>query len=435
MNTLSHDREANQSKSAAERVSKKESSSESTVRFRDDRPEAFAQRKLQEAMNNSHRVTQLQSHQNVANNNSSALQFAGKAELQDIVDTTYPPIAKTLMAGVLDESSATAAAKKVYDNMFAYAPAHWSYKAGTTNSQGGSIIEGNATVGMCETYRNAFKYMLEQYVVPLTADYADFAGGFEIKEGQALATTKFVTKANLALLGNSSGYNVSRELDASNGTTSAVKHFLFSGHWQLIVNGKTYDPLFHEGKDSDIQWVITWVSDSYYTSGDVWFVANREAGPTSGGEFGTRYFLVRNPDRLEEPVKESDDVTNSHTVITEVLDDLVRVKTEWNRVRQQWTGKKAWRTPVQRDQAPQWIANLEALRNRANTAPEDNLLAKMTAQISCSILRTCQSKARLAILHLTDLKDTTKTKEMGPSLDRAIAPLNDALDRGIIRDI
>jgi hypothetical protein len=61
----------NKSKTVANNLSKKGNNAESTFQFENNRPESIAQRKLQEAINNSPQVTQLKSYQAMADKNSA----------------------------------------------------------------------------------------------------------------------------------------------------------------------------------------------------------------------------------------------------------------------------------------------------------------------------------------------------------------------------
>jgi hypothetical protein len=71
MNTHTDKTQENKSQSVANTVSQKQSG-ESTFQFEDNRPEAIAQRKLQEMANNSPQVSQLRAFQDMANKNSQA---------------------------------------------------------------------------------------------------------------------------------------------------------------------------------------------------------------------------------------------------------------------------------------------------------------------------------------------------------------------------
>lgn len=84
MNTHADKTQENKNQSAANALSQKQSSSKTTFQFVDNRPEAIAQRRLQEFANNSPRVSQLQALQNMANNSPWAKQAA---QLQIMADT------------------------------------------------------------------------------------------------------------------------------------------------------------------------------------------------------------------------------------------------------------------------------------------------------------------------------------------------------------
>lgn len=73
MNTHAEKTQENKSQAVANGFSQKQSSSESTFQFVDNRPEAIAQRKLQEMANNNPQLKQLKAIQEMANN-SNALQ-------------------------------------------------------------------------------------------------------------------------------------------------------------------------------------------------------------------------------------------------------------------------------------------------------------------------------------------------------------------------
>ena len=77
----------NKSQSVAKAVSQKQSSGESTFRFVDNRPEAIAQRKLEEMANNSPQVRQLKAFQDMADNSYQAKQMA---QLQAMADNNCP---------------------------------------------------------------------------------------------------------------------------------------------------------------------------------------------------------------------------------------------------------------------------------------------------------------------------------------------------------
>jgi hypothetical protein len=76
MNKHADKTQKNNSQSVANGESQMQSSGESTFQFVDDRPEAVAQRKLQEMANNRPRATQLRDFQNMTNNSQQSKQAA-----------------------------------------------------------------------------------------------------------------------------------------------------------------------------------------------------------------------------------------------------------------------------------------------------------------------------------------------------------------------
>ena len=370
----------------------------------------------------------------------SIRRFVDKNTLEETVAGWDSAVEKTLMAGVLGTASADAAVAKVYANMFTYAKANWTYKASHGSGNGTGLIAGGSDVGMCETYRNAFKIVLEK-LKALTADYAAFQDGFEIADGQALVSTKFVTNENLALLGNAQGYNVDQELDAGTGATKAATRYLFSSHWQLIVNGKTYDPLFQSVNVNNAAWNIDKLSDTYYQaqSEEVAFVNNPAAGPTDGGEFAGRYVMVRNLAALENSVKEADEVKDAHTALTETRDAIAAIKATRNTKRTNYFGKASWRKGIQTADAPALVAVLEKLRDDAQDAVDagapDTVLGKMVQQASIPILTEAKYQAGIASRKLTALIAVTTISDMGTPLDEATEALVAALAQPIMKDI
>jgi hypothetical protein len=83
MNTHADKTQENKSQSVSALDSQMQSDGESTFQFVDNRPEAVAQRKLQEMANNSPRVSQLKAFQDMANNSPQAKQTA---QLQAMAD-------------------------------------------------------------------------------------------------------------------------------------------------------------------------------------------------------------------------------------------------------------------------------------------------------------------------------------------------------------
>ncbi len=99
MNTHADKTLINKSQTVTNRLPKLQSKSESTFQFVDNRPEAIAQRKLQEAISNSPRVQQLKAYHEMANNSpqvsqlralqdraNNSPQFSQTAQLQAMAD-------------------------------------------------------------------------------------------------------------------------------------------------------------------------------------------------------------------------------------------------------------------------------------------------------------------------------------------------------------
>jgi len=89
MNTHAAKIPKNQSQSAANAVSQKQSGGESTFQFVDNRPEAVAQRHLQEMANNSPHVKQLRAFQGMANSSPQAKQGIPIQSMDDNYSDNY----------------------------------------------------------------------------------------------------------------------------------------------------------------------------------------------------------------------------------------------------------------------------------------------------------------------------------------------------------
>jgi hypothetical protein len=88
MNTHANKTQENKSRSVANSVALKKSNSESTFQLVDKRPEAIAQRKLQETANNSPQFSKLRAFQEMANNSSQAKHAAQLHPLQRLEPNT-----------------------------------------------------------------------------------------------------------------------------------------------------------------------------------------------------------------------------------------------------------------------------------------------------------------------------------------------------------
>ena len=83
MNTHADETQENKSQTVTAEASQIQSGGESTFQFVDNRPEAIAQRKLQEMANNSPQVSQLRAFQDMANNSPQAKQTAQLKAMAD----------------------------------------------------------------------------------------------------------------------------------------------------------------------------------------------------------------------------------------------------------------------------------------------------------------------------------------------------------------
>jgi hypothetical protein len=94
MNTNADKTQKNKSQSVANAVSHKQGSNKSTFQFVDNRPEALAQRKLQEIAHNSPQAMQMSIYQEMANNSTQSKQDAQLKALVDNHSSQQKPIQK-----------------------------------------------------------------------------------------------------------------------------------------------------------------------------------------------------------------------------------------------------------------------------------------------------------------------------------------------------
>ena len=94
MNTHADKTQENESQSVSSDNSQIQIDGESTFQFEDKRPEAIAQRKLQEMANNSPKVSQLRTFQEMANNSPQVKQTAQLQSMADNHSAQQQPIQK-----------------------------------------------------------------------------------------------------------------------------------------------------------------------------------------------------------------------------------------------------------------------------------------------------------------------------------------------------
>lgn len=104
MNTHADKTQENKSQSVANAVSQKQGGGESTFQFVDNRPEAIAQRKLQEMAKNSPQVKQLRTFQAMANNSRQAKKAVQLQTMADnsVMQQPYPIQKKENNTGLPD---------------------------------------------------------------------------------------------------------------------------------------------------------------------------------------------------------------------------------------------------------------------------------------------------------------------------------------------
>lgn len=203
-----------------------------------------------------------------------------------------PAMAQTLLEGVLEKHTIDAAVRQIYDNMFT--KTGWKYNATTANAVGRTYIEGGQTVGMCESYRNAFAFILNIYD-GLRRTHPDDAvknGALDVQPGDDLVADRLYTRPGLTLMGATAlKGNVYLQVDgtgkALNTGMENVNTFIFRGHWTLVVNGVGYDPIFHSPGVSTLGATL----DANYSDGTGRFLADT-GKPIPTGEFGATFVHV-----------------------------------------------------------------------------------------------------------------------------------------------
>jgi hypothetical protein len=213
-------------------------------------------------------------------------------ELPDI--SGLSETAQALLEGVLEKNTINAAVRQLHANTFT--KTGWKYTATTGNVSGQSYVNGGQKAGMCESYRNAFGYILSVYD-NLRATHPVAAirtGDLDIENGDDLSDKRFYTKTGLTLMGATKlKGNVYLEADGDGTLISAdrntINRFVFKGHWTLKVNGVEYDPIFPGSIDQDnVQAEL----DEKYSNGTMRLFPDTRY-PIDTGEFGATFVLVK----------------------------------------------------------------------------------------------------------------------------------------------
>jgi len=280
--------------------------------------------------------------------------------------------------------------------------------------------------------------MLETYLIPLTRDYDPLSDELTIEEGQALTSTKFVTRSGLALLGRPAAYNVSKTVNAETGAEGVAQRYLFSSHWQLIVGGTTYDPLFDSTVVADpIEWTLSTSSPDYYTAkeAEVAFVALAGEGPTADGEFAGQYAVITNPGDHEDAVAANPVVAASKAEINDVLGQIVTLHSGWAAMQAKRTGKARWETRARRTAGEiavplrqrKELASAEAATHAAQ--PVGPLVDRAKRDTLRGILEQISYRSRQAAVKLEDIaNDLTTRDDMGKRLQETINELTLAMN-------
>jgi hypothetical protein len=167
------------------------------------------------------------------------------------------PGMEKLLAGVLEKTSIDEAVAQMYHNL--HHNMGLTYVAMSGDRPDG-ILGGGSTKGMCETFANLFEKGLAEYKKLKSEHPAEAVrnGALDFEIDRQLATTKFVTRTGLSLIGSGIQGNVYLEVDEKgeclNNGFDAVNRFIFKGHWTIKVNGRNYDPIFEsiDEKNADI---------------------------------------------------------------------------------------------------------------------------------------------------------------------------------------
>lgn len=200
-----------------------------------------------------------------------------------------PATLQKLLTGAVAKTTINEAVRQIYDNMFTLTG--WTYNASATNTNGARYCDGSLTVGMCESFREAFKYALEQYDALRSTHPVDAIknGALTIVQNQTLTNVRLVTKPGLTLMGPTQlKGNVYRRVDGTGTCVAegidAINAFVFRYHWTLDVNGVNYDPIFHSIGQNNVGAIL----DANYFDGNAVYLVDQDK-PIPTGEFGATF--------------------------------------------------------------------------------------------------------------------------------------------------
>ncbi|MGH8979894.1 MAG: DUF4157 domain-containing protein [Acidimicrobiales bacterium] len=237
------------------------------------------------------------------------------------------PMEQTLMTGVLEKKTVDRAVLQIYEN--ARDLTGWTYNASVAESEGRKYTQEGESVGMCESYRNAFHAALVCYDTLRKTHPVDAVknGALVIEPDDSLASVRFCTVTGLTLMGpNNVKGNVYREVDGRGNETASglgtINKFVFSGHWTLKVNGVVYDPIFYSIDGNNVALVL----DRSYMSGGGRFVPD-VGKPIPSGEFGATFIWVSEWDPFLQTVDSCKELYEAHKEdVDAILDGTKGIK-------------------------------------------------------------------------------------------------------------
>ena len=255
MNTHADKTQENKSQAVSTMDSQMQSGGESTFQFVDNRPEAIAQRKLQEMANNSPQVSQLRAFQDMANKSPQAKQATQLQTMADSHSTDQQPIQKkenntglpdNLKTGMENLSGISLDDVKVHRN--SDKPAQLQAHA---YAQGTDIHLGP---GQEKHLPHELGHVVQQ------------------KEGRVKATKQLKGKTNInddVGLEREADVLGSKALQTSSGSTNTIFETTTKNPLQKKIIQRAYEPL---AEDKDRRMWISSTSEDH--SGEQWFSAH-----------------------------------------------------------------------------------------------------------------------------------------------------------------
>ena len=370
------------------------------------------------------------------------------------------PIERELLAGVLDQPNLNAAIYQIYCNMFRLGSnGTWHYQAGSkTNGQ--QLLDSEQNTGMCQSYSQAFELILNRFNV-IKNGYAPFDGDINAEMSYDMANTSFVTHAGLALLGNQSGYNVTKVVDGSSGNESPEHRYLFNNHWQLRVNGCIYDPLFEGINVDNVAYVLgnsMFGIPLYYAEDDqVAFLSNGD-GPTANREFNSQFSMITGVQDIHSIIGRQAIIQRAHRVVKLIAAEVKQGIAHWdvegpNMItdssffgsgRQQpvkeWSSVSAyyWSMPLQGTTSANWLQLIDELRELLTSSPLN--IASATPDITNRIANSLLQEIKFLLggdisRHIKDMRNSEDNEGIVRKLTFLEKGLTDLLNLPVLKEI